>query len=140
MLPFWQAVRGDSMLPALRDGDEVLLASPVEVTVGDVVVVRVPSRPGTILHRVVHREGARVVTRGDACLRNDPVLPRANVLFKALARRRQGTEAPIPAALGRNGRRWWRWGRRLASALAAPGRWWRGRPWCSTSTGSGSSA
>src|SRR5512140_4032334 len=96
MLPFWQPVRGRSMLPTLREGDEVLLEPAAELALGEVVVARVPSRRGTILHRVVGLDGARVVTRGDACLRSDPPVPRANVLFRATAFRRPGTEGRIP--------------------------------------------
>lgn len=114
------------MSPALREGDEVLLEPVAELALGDVVVARVPSRPGTILHRVVGLEGARVWTRGDACLRSDPPVPRANVLFRATAFRRPGAAGPIPAAPGACRRLWWRWARRLASARGAPGRWWRG--------------
>jgi hypothetical protein len=100
MRPFWQPVRGGSMRPTLREGDEVLLAPAVELSPGDVVVVRLPGRSGTVLHRVVSLADAGVVTRGDACAHLDPPAPRTAVLFRALARRRDGGEAPIPALDG----------------------------------------
>jgi hypothetical protein len=96
VLPFWQPVRGGSMHPALREGDEVLLAPAAELSPGDVVVVRLPGRSGTLLHRVVEAGDASVVTRGDACAHLDPPAPRSAVLFRALARRRDGQEAPVP--------------------------------------------
>ncbi len=96
MLPFWQPVRGGSMRPALREGDEVLLAPAVELAPGEVVVLRLPGRPGTVLHRLVEVGEAGVVTRGDACARLDPPAPRSAVLFRALARRRGGREEPVP--------------------------------------------
>lgn len=96
MVPFWQPVRGESMRPTLRDRDEVLLAPASEVKVGDVVVVRLPGKPGAVLHRIIELSDSLVVTRGDACSALDPPVPRAGVLFRALARWRAGVESPIP--------------------------------------------
>lgn len=138
MDPFWQLVRGRSMLPALADGDEVLLEPAAKLAVGDVVVARVPSRRGTVLHRVIRLDGAWVVTRGDACLRRDPPVPRANVLFRATAFRRSGAGGTIPPAPGAFRRLWLRCVRRFESARGAPGRWWRARR-SSSSTANGSS-
>ena len=86
------------MSPTLREGDEVLLETATSLTIGDVVVARVPTRSGTVLHRVIEADTGRVVTRGDACRRSDPPVPRAHVLFRATALRRAGLEAPIPGA------------------------------------------
>jgi nickel-type superoxide dismutase maturation protease len=50
-------VSGDSMLPALRPGDCLLVAGRARVRVGDIIVVRRPSRPDLLLvKRAVRRE------------------------------------------------------------------------------------
>jgi len=136
---FWQRVRGRSMAPALRDGDEVWLEPIGPVVAGDVVVARIPgSRTGTVLHRVVREDEQGVWTRGDACRADDPLSPRVNILFRATSFRRRGRVAPIPPPAGPTARGLWRARARLESAIGAPGRWWRARRCSSTSTGSGS--
>lgn len=96
--PFWQPVHGRSMAPTLRDGDEVLLEAATAVGLGDVVVLRNPAGPGTLLHRVVALEGAHLVTRGDNRRTADPPARRAHVLFRAVARRRRGRVSSVPPA------------------------------------------
>lgn len=61
--------RGGSMIPFLRDGD-VALVTPAEaatVRVGDVVCFETVCGR-LFLHRVVQRQAARVVTKGDALI------------------------------------------------------------------------
>jgi len=109
------------MAPALAPGDEVLLSVAGEVVPGDVVVTRSPG--GLVLHRLVTRGSGTVITRGDACRRNDPEVPAAAVLFKAVGRRRSGRVSPIPAAWGAPARRARSiLARCLARLTAAPGR------------------
>jgi signal peptidase I len=138
MEPLWLTVRGRSMEPALAEGDEVLLSplvgSPVE---GEIVVAR-GRNGGLVLHRVVHASGGRIITRGDACRRDDPPVPPRHVLLRALEVRRRGRSGPIPPAPGALRRLRSRLAPRLASPLAALGRWWRVRPSSSTFTGGGS--
>lgn len=105
--PFWLPVQGRSMLPTLREGDEVLLDSAAALALGDVVVLRHPTRSGTLLHRVIDVDEGRVVTQGDNCRRPDPPARRAQVLFRATIVRREGREGPIPPAPVRR-RPWWR--------------------------------
>lgn len=74
-------VDGSSMWPSLERGSEVeivpLRGAPRS---GDIVFTSL-ARHGERLHRVVRtRPDGRVQTRGDACLRLDPAVPRAAVL------------------------------------------------------------
>jgi hypothetical protein len=103
----WCPVASSSMVPSLLAGDEVLLVPALGVRAGDVVVVR-RSAGGLLLHRVVAVTEGGVVTRGDACQRNDPAAPRRAVLMKALHRRRNGLAGPIPRRGWRVALRRWR--------------------------------
>jgi signal peptidase I len=78
----WQAmvVMTGSMEPRIQPGDVIVVqpAAPATLKVGEVIVVRDPSRPGHLLsHRVVGvRPDGAVITRGDANGHDDPaVLP-----------------------------------------------------------------
>ena len=73
-------VTGSSMLPAIRSGShvEIRRAGPSEVVPGDIVLVRVTG--GFRLHRLVAREGLRIITRGDNHTENDPPEPVAQLL------------------------------------------------------------
>jgi hypothetical protein len=126
------------MEPALDEGDEVLL-SPLDAapSAGDVVVAR-GAGGGLVLHRVVHASGVCIITRGDACRRDDAPVPPRHVLLRALVKRSRGRTRRIPPAPGPLLRLWSGLRRRLASRVAAPGRWWRARRSSSTSTGDAS--
>ncbi len=50
-------VSGDSMLPALRPGDRLIVRAGAPIKVGDVVVARHPDRDLLIVKRVGHRDG-----------------------------------------------------------------------------------
>ncbi len=84
------------MLPTLADGDEVevRLCEGDEARVGDVVLVL--QGTVTVLHRVIGRDGDRLVTQGDGVrFPDDPVdLPRvlgvANLPRRALFSRFRG--------------------------------------------------
>jgi hypothetical protein len=118
MAAFWQIVKGRSMEPALVEGDEVLLCPLAGApSKGDVVVVRGGS--GLVLHRVVHATGVRIVTRGDACRRDDPAVAPGRVLLRALERRRDGRAGAIPPPPGALRRL----GSRLAGRLRGALRW-----------------
>lgn len=67
-------VEGNSMLPILRPGDQVLLdLNPVHVRCGDLITFKDGER--LIVHRVVEC-GPPLVTRGDNAPRaDDPILP-----------------------------------------------------------------
>lgn len=142
MTPVWQRVSGQSMSPALRDGDEVLLApvGDAPLAAGEVVVARWDGR--IVIHRVVAVHGGQVVTRGDACRRDDRPVVTGRILFRAVRRRRASRVEPIPARAAAPLRVLRRLrsllARSLASRAGAPGRWWRARRSCSTSRGGGS--
>lgn len=82
----WLTVRGGSMAPAMRDGDR-LLVSPLDSLEtpqeGDIVIAKRAGR--LVAHRLVARTGEAIVTRGDACLRDDPPLPSENILARVVA-------------------------------------------------------
>lgn len=67
-------VGGNSMLPAYRPGDIVFSwrQAPKQ---GDVVVYRPAGMDGTVIHRVVDRTDAGLLTRGDANTSLDPWTP-----------------------------------------------------------------
>ncbi|MCW2914076.1 MAG: putative phage repressor [Actinomycetia bacterium] len=51
-------VAGDSMLPALRPGDRLLVRPGARIGAGDIVIARHPLQPGRlIVKRVTHRAG-----------------------------------------------------------------------------------
>ena len=86
-------VAGDSMLPALRPGDCLLLSRRARIAVGDLVVARRPHVDGLLLvKRVVRREdgGWWVLSDNAAAGLDDSrafgVLPDACVVGKVLFR------------------------------------------------------
>lgn len=82
-------VRGNSMRPMLRDGDQVRLApvTDADVRLGDIVLRVEPARP--IFHRVVgrwpSRDGWRILTKGDGACRLDPPLPPDRLVGRVIA-------------------------------------------------------
>lgn len=83
-------IKGSSMSPFLRSGDVVVLAplggrSP---GTGDVVAVR--RSTGVLVHRVVGRRGASLLTLGDAVGRLDVPAAPEDVVGRAVAVRRGG--------------------------------------------------
>jgi hypothetical protein len=94
--------RGRSMTPYINDGEKVrirpLASRPRR---GDVVLCR-GAAGRLLLHRVVHRTGAAVITRGDAAQREDCPVPHSQVLGRAVAvsgRRRLHLFFPFGLAL-----------------------------------------
>lgn len=60
-------VKGDSMEPALSDGDVVRIRAGVPIVVGDIVVARHPfKRDVLVVKRVAAIDGDRYDLRGDA--------------------------------------------------------------------------
>jgi hypothetical protein len=92
--PIWLTLRGGSMAPVLRDGDRLLAApfrsgeTPRE---GAVVITSGPA--GLVAHRLVARSRGAVVTRGDACVRDDAPIPVGDVLAEVIAVDSGGTRA-----------------------------------------------
>jgi signal peptidase I len=88
-------VRGNSMLPILRDGDRVRLAPVTHAgaRLGDVVLRVEPSGP--VIHRVVgwwpSWSGWRLLTKGDGANRLDAPLPPEHLAGRVMARVRGGS-------------------------------------------------
>ena len=76
-------VRGDSMVPTLRDGDQVRIvpADPDKLQ-REELVTYVDACDQIFTHRVVRVEGAVVVTRGDNEDHDDPPVPFGRVVGK----------------------------------------------------------
>lgn len=103
-------VRGFSMYPFLRDGDEVELVPVLisEVELGDVVFFRSGDR--LLAHRVVQivadEQGTHLRTRGDSFLQEDPAISETNLvgLVTVVYRRKRRRDRTI--RLGRGPVRW----------------------------------
>ena len=87
--------RGGSMRPFLPDGTPVMIrpAAGRVPRVGEIILV--PRGDGAALHRVVRVRGDSVVTRGDACAREDPPVPRSEILGVAVHALRKGRSLPL---------------------------------------------
>ena len=102
-------VRGNSMLPILRDGDQVRLApvTHAKARLGDIVLRVDPSGP--VIHRVVgwwpSRNGWRLLTKGDGTWRLDPPLPPQSLAGRVVARVR-GTSVQRLDGTGMRIRAW----------------------------------
>jgi signal peptidase I len=102
-------VTGTSMLPAIRPRDilSIRRCGPESAAVGDVVLF---ARAGRLFaHRVVARDRASLVTRGDAMPQADPPVTATELLGKVVGIERRGRALPAGALPGR--------ARRLAAAL-----------------------
>jgi signal peptidase I len=95
----WLPVTGASMLPALAEGDEILVSHDIRpLRRGDIVVIR--QNGGLIAHRVIRRtrDGAgqpQVCTKGDNNPRFDPPTPETDVLGRVVALRRGGKASSL---------------------------------------------
>jgi putative nucleotidyltransferase-like protein/peptidase S24-like protein len=82
----WLTLKGGSMAPAVRDGDRLLVApldSHEPPREGEIVIAKRAGR--FVAHRLVATGREAVVTRGDACARDDPPLPREHILARVVA-------------------------------------------------------
>lgn len=79
----WIVTTGRSMLPTIAPGDRVLLGAPKDMRKGEIILAEVNGKP--LLHRIVSSSGGMIVTRGDSCETEDPVMPRTCVVARALA-------------------------------------------------------
>lgn len=68
------------MLPTIWPGDVLLIASRHEdqFACGDLVLVK--RQGGIVIHRLVGKDGAQWITRGDAMPQNDPAVSPGDVL------------------------------------------------------------
>ena len=127
-------VSGQSMAPALLDGDEIVVVRSrrdgAEALLGDLVVLDLPGA-GLVVHRLLWRGRSVVRTRGDATRRMDAPAPRESILGRVVAVSRDGRSAMEGAS-----RRRWAWLRHFAgAALHRAGRVARGAVTGSGTTG-----
>lgn len=81
-------VVSDSMRPLIRAGDSVLVerVAPLDVQVGDILVVHDPATPAQLrTHRLLARSATHLYTRGDACVQSDAPLAPAALLGRVQA-------------------------------------------------------
>ena len=106
---------GDSMAPAIGDGDVVTVAPVGEPAPGDVLLCRTGDR--LVLHRLIGVDtsgrAVRFILRGDAARRPDPPVDKDDVLGRVVAVRRRRAARLIRRRLG--------WARRLARRVAGGG-------------------
>jgi hypothetical protein len=96
-LPVKVTVTGSSMVPFIRAGDVVTLRPGAEAFLGGVIAFL---RPGArlVVHRVIARAGAGVVTRGDASPETDDPVGWGDVLGHVVGVERGGQ--PVGLGLG----------------------------------------
>lgn len=83
---------GYSMFPVLMPGDELIVSKRAlqDIRKGDIVVVAYSSK--TVGHRVVAIRNKEVVTRGDNCKSNDPVVSCENIVGVVVSYVRNNSE------------------------------------------------
>lgn len=87
--PHYIPVQGESMLPFLRAGDEVLVAHRYhDIRRGDIVVFRIGDK--LIIHRVLQIDGhtGRITTGGDNTTRFDDPVTHADIIGRVIGLRR----------------------------------------------------
>jgi hypothetical protein len=92
----WLTLRGSSMAPTLRDGDRLLVASFAAGEAprkGDVVIAKLTGR--LVAHRLVAQTPQGVLTRGDACVRDDPALEQDEILARVVAVDRSSSKSEV---------------------------------------------
>jgi len=106
--------RGESMHPAIRDGDVVTVVPPGgrPPRTGDIVAFVHPETGGVRVHRVVGRGAGRYVLKGDNALGADPAVGPEGILgfvvgLERDGRRRRLGPAALSAALARLSRSSW---------------------------------
>lgn len=88
-LPVRFVARGQSMRPAVRDGDQLILdADTTQVVAGDIVAL--PDRPFAVCHRIIARIGEWVLIKGDAVALPDGWYRRADLLARVVGVERAG--------------------------------------------------
>lgn len=95
-------VRGTSMMPFLKEGDEVVLVSPYRTSVrkGNIVLAHT-LHYGYVLHRVIGRKKDLLVLAGDANARRTETVVNREVLGVVEEAYRNGSELHINGLLKR---------------------------------------
>ncbi len=112
--PFRFEARGESMHPAIRDGDVVTVVprGGRPPRTGDIVAFVHPETGGARVHRIVGVEDGRYFLKGDNALGADPAIGRDGILGFVVALERDGRRRPLEpsflaAALARLSRSAW---------------------------------
>jgi hypothetical protein len=112
--PFRFEARGESMRPAIRDGDIVTVAPKGGRTprTGDIVAFVHPETAAARIHRIVGVEEGRYILKGDNALGADPAVGRDAILGFVVILERGGRRRPLEpsflaAALARLSRSAW---------------------------------
>lgn len=92
-------VRGTSMSPGIVAGDLVVVRHDARYDVGDVVAHRAGPGGTLVLHRVVRRDGDRLVLRGDANHHDDEIRPTTSDVIGRLTLRIAGGERFVRPSL-----------------------------------------
>ncbi len=93
--------KGGSMLPFIREGkDSVVLRKMPSVSVGDIVLVRLPDR--FVLHRIIKLEGGHLTLMGDGNIAGTEECGTGDVLGTVVTILRGGKKALTPS----NGKLW----------------------------------
>lgn len=93
-LPFRTRVLGTSMKPAVRDEDIVTIVplGDCDPEVGEVVAFVPSDADRLVLHRIVSRESAGWLLRGDNCSKGDGVIGREGILGRVVRIEREGRD------------------------------------------------
>ena len=88
------------MVPVLRPGDLLMVrqVEPSSLTPGSILVFRQNDR--LVVHRLAAREGANLITRGDARPFMDPPVPATDILGRVESAQRNGRTLSLQPSLG----------------------------------------
>lgn len=75
-------VKGNSMLPALNEGDEISVKKEDDYHVGDIIVFDYPGE-GLLIHRIISIDDGIYICKGDNAIRKEPVMKR-KIIGKAV--------------------------------------------------------
>jgi len=91
-IPFRFRANGDSMKPAIRDGDVITISPPRrgEPRVGQVAACRMPGAGNLLVHRVIRRRDEKVLIRSDRLRTPDGWVPREQLYGVVTAVERDG--------------------------------------------------
>jgi signal peptidase I len=99
-------VNGASMLPSVWPGDVLTVRrrSPAELLPGRIVLCY--RDQGFVAHRLIGRQGNRILTRGDSHLRDDPPFADEDVLGEVVSILRNGHPVALTPAWWHRGFSW----------------------------------
>jgi len=94
-------VTGGSMLPAVWPGDRLIVQrrNPNKIQPGQIILYS--RNGGLVAHRVVSRDGDRLLTRGDSLPQADPPVPTNEVAGEIVSIVRRGRRVGPELTLGR---------------------------------------